>query len=358
MSPSKGGLFTLPRRRPVFGLGTTPTPSLLFLLVGVALGPAGLGLISGSGLQHLQTVVTVALAALGVSVGLGMRDARGRWGHRLFAAASAEAVLTALVAGGGLWLLLQAWHLPIVPDAPFFAALAAISVAASAAGDLRHTIAHVADLDDVALIVAGSVLLAAIEDDAAVRLLLTVAAAVGVGLAGHLLFEGASEAERGVFIGGAILLLGGIGAYLRTSPLLSGFAAALVWVRLPSDADRITAQDLQRLQHPLLALLLIVAGASVTWSLAMLWIGAALLLLRLAGKLLASLMVAPLATCPPIALAEVLLPPGVIGIALGLNTSQILDLGGGTLLGSIALAVALSEAAAIFFITNAEEGFA
>jgi hypothetical protein len=348
-------LFTLPHRRPVFGLGTTPTPSLLFIAIGVAVGPAGLGLASRSTLDHLQTVVTVALAALGVSVGLGMRDARGRWGRRLFAAASAEALITALVAGGGMWVLLRSWGVPIAPTPALFAALAALAVAASAAGDLRRTIAHVADLDDVVLVIAAGLLLAAIDDEAGTRLALTFAAAAGVGVAGHLLFEGASEAERGVFIGGAVLLLGGIGAYLHTSPLLAGFAAAAVWVRLPGAADRVTAQDLERLQHPLLALLLIVAGASVTWNLATLWIAGGLLLLRLAGKLLASIAVAGLARCTPAVLAEVLLPPGVIGIALALHASQVLDQGGALLLGCVTLAVAVSEAAALCFTVEAGE---
>jgi hypothetical protein len=348
----------LPWRHPIFGVPATPVPSFTFLAVGIALGPAGVGVIAPAALQRLDTVITVGLAILGVSVGLGVGAARmSRTFGRELLAVVLQAAITMGVVALGLWLLLRAWDIPLPGNVRALVAFAAIAAGASAAAVAASgQSARIADLDDVPVIAAGALLLAVTGgSDVVLRLVLTLAAAAAVGLAGHLLFEGASRAERGVFVGGAILLLGGIGAYLHTSPLLSGLAAALLWVRLPSAADRITSEDLARYQHPLLALLLIVAGASITWSVAVLWIGGALAVLRLAAKLAAGFAIARLVGESPSALAGILVPPGVIGLALALNAWQVLDTGGGVLVGSVTVAVMLTEAAAMFLSVEHEE---
>ena len=74
----------------------------------------------------------------------------------------------------------------------------------------------------------------------------------------------------------------------RPSDSPTGTVAALVWVWAPGGADRLISDDLRKLQHPLVALLLIIAGAAVQLTELLLWVAAPLVLLRLTGKVLAS----------------------------------------------------------------------
>jgi hypothetical protein len=200
------------------------------------------------------------------------------------------------------------------------------------------------DLDDVPLILLGTLAVAVASGRPVTSsVVLTGLASLLAGTAGWLLFDRArGDAERGVFVTGTVLLLGGIAAYAGTSPLLSGCIAALFWHRAAGAADRIIAADMGRLQHPLVALLLIVAGAWIQWSLALLWIAAPLVLLRIVGKLLGSAAASRITGIAAGLLATVLLPPGVLGIALALNVHQVH--GGATLLVSgVAVAAIVSE---------------
>jgi hypothetical protein len=345
-----GGL--LPARRVALGLGASAAPSLTFILVGVALGPQGLGLLTTTAIFRLDPVVSVALAALGIFVGLGLGAMRTPTAPRLLLAASVEAAITIALVSGVMYVFLTRWEMPLSIEAGLFAGVVGICACASAATRLgdetvreaRHA-SGVVDMDDVPVVVLGALAVAAASNAPLLSsTLLTIVAGIAVGTAGWLLFERArSEAERGVFVAGSVLLLGGIGAYLGTSPLLSGCAAALVWVRTPGRADLIIGSDLRRLQHPLVALLLIVAGASIQWNLALIWIAAPLVLLRLLGKLVASTAAARMAGVPAGMLAVVLMPPGVLGVALALNVDQVLGTADTLLLSGITVATGASE---------------
>ena len=91
------------------------------------------------------------------------------------------------------------------------------------------------------------------------------------------------------------------------------------------------------------SLLLIIAGASVQFSYPLLWIAAPLVLTRLTGKLLGSMAVAHMLGVPPGLLGAVLLPQGVLGIALALNVQQVLGTGNTILMSAVTLATAASE---------------
>jgi hypothetical protein len=342
----------LPTRRVALGLTATATPTFTFVLVGVALGPQVLGLIPPVALARFDPVVSVALAMLGVFVGLEL-GSLSRSTDRLLFGATVEVMLATAIVAGIMYLLLAQWGVPL-PAAvgPFAAALgicsgasAATRVADDATPEVRRTIT-LADLSDVPLIVLGAVALDVLDGRPSLltNLFLTIGAGTGVGIAGWLLFERASnDAERGVFVAGAIVILGGVGAYVGGSPLLAGCAAAVVWVRTPGAADRIIAADVAKLQHPLVALLLIVAGASIQWTMALTWIAAALVLFRLSGKLLAGAAAAAVSRVPVARLVTSLMPPGVIGIALALNFQQVLRLPDTLLLSSVTLAAMASE---------------
>jgi len=358
------GWLRLPRRRPMLGVRAIAAPAFVFLLLGAALGPRGLGLLSPAALGHLDIVISVALAMIGVFVGLSVSVKGSDPAGSSIAAGAMSAAVTIVTVTGGLYFLVGRWGVALAIDPLALACVlgicssvsAAVHVAGDAPEELRRA-ARLADLDDVPLIVLGVTAVAMLAGgSAAERLLLTALAGAAIGFAGWLLFERASDAaERGVFVTGAILLLAGAASYLGTSPLLSGCVAALVWVRAPGVADRITSEDLSVLQHPLVVLLLLVAGALIEWSAAVLWLAAALVLLRLVGKLLASLAIARVARISPALLASVLLPPGIMGIALALNVRQVLAAEDNVIVPAVTVAAVATEILAAFLPAEQQE---
>lgn len=355
----------LPRRRPALGVRSTAAPTVMFVLLGVILGPKGIGILSHAVLGALDVVASVALAVIGVFVGLGISTVTGASGARAVISGMTVAVITTATVTGGLYLLIPIWGMPLPVEVFAFAGIlgicasasAAAHVPASAGAALRRAV-RLADVDDIAIVLLGAVALAALAGGEVLqRLMMTAIAGAAIGFAGWLLFERAKEtAERGVFVTGAVLLLAGIGTYLSTSPLLSGCVAALVWAHAPGPADRITAGDLRTLQHPLVALVLIMAGALIDWDPRVLWVAGAVVLLRLTGKLTASLAVAPLAQVSPALLATVLLPPGIVGIALALNVRQVLGAeAAGIVVGAAASAAVASELIAAFLARAHED---
>lgn len=351
-----------PARRAALGLRASAAPSLTFILIGMAAGPQSLGLLPPNLLELLDPVVSVALAALGVFVGLGLAAPRDTGVGRLLVAAVLEVALTMAAVTGVLHLLLQRWAVPLPMDALPLAATLGLCASASAATRVRGSsraarVSRIVDLDDVPLVLVGAIVVAMAAGRPTLNsVALSAGASAMAALAGWLLFERAhSDAERGVFVAGVLMLVGGVCAYAGASPLLGGALAAILWVRLPGGADHIIRTDLRKLQHPLVALLLIVAGATIQWSTALAWIAAPLVLLRLIGKLLASLAVARLANVPPALMATVLLHPGVLGIALALNVYQVLGDRGTLLLSSVTVAAAVSELLVAFLLPGQTE---
>jgi hypothetical protein len=351
-----------PARGSALGLRASSAPALTFILVGIALGPQVLGILNPAAILRLDPVISIALATLGIFVGLGIGTSRVAGHRRVIAAALLEVILTAAVVGGLLYLLFTIWRVPLTFDLVLFAAGLGICSSASAAtridGDgAAAKVARLVDLDDVPIVVLGAVVVAiAGGRQLAGGMLPMIGASILAGTAGWMLFERArGEAERGAFVAGTVALLAGVAAYTGMSPLLGGIVAALVWSWSPGRADRIIASDLQKLQHPLVALLLIIAGATIQWSVVLIWIAAPLVLLRVVGKLLASLTVAPLAEVPPGLLAAVLLPPGVLGVALALNIQQALRSEDMLLVSAVTVAVAISELVSILPLAGADE---
>jgi hypothetical protein len=224
--------------------------------------------------------------------------------------------------------------------------------------------ARIADLDDVLPIVLGGLIVVLVSAEGTMpvregvlRTLMTVALGTGVGVAGWLLFERAhSQAERNVFIAGTLALLGGTAAYLGLSPLLSGMAAGLLWTLLPGTADQVIREDLRKIQHPLIVLLLLVAGASCAYSLAAVWLCAPLVLFRLAGKLAGGWMASRLQhAVTPADLGAYLIAPGLLGIAFALNVRQVLDAPGATALVTAVVVATLASEALAYVLTPDEE---
>lgn len=353
----------LGRTRAALGLKPLTAPALLFVPIGAALGPAGAGWLGLDLLGRLYPAMSVALAALGIFVGLGL-SLQHRSERRLLAAASGEAVVTIALVAGAFVLLLTEWGVhpevgvwPVALALGLCASATAAGVAPSDAPAADRVAVRIADLDDVLPIAMGGVVLAMAASTAPLDVLRLAGANVILGLsvafAGWLLFDRAhGEAERAVFVLGVVTLLGGGAAYLGVSPLLSGMVAGLFWKYAPGRADTIIRDDLRRLQHPLVVLLLIFAGASVQASTLALWLLGPYVLVRLAGKLAGGWLISRMMfELSPGDIGSHLLAPGVIGLAFALafhhasgtsaSVAVLTAVAAGTLLGELLAAFVL-----------------
>lgn len=361
------------RTRAALGLAPAAAPALVFVPLGMVLGPQFLNILSPLVLTYLDTVVSISLATLGVFVGLAL-DVRGARDRSLLIAASLEAAITIAVVAGAFWYLLSGWQMPLgLPPSLVGLALGVCAAASSASGAEsiarpHHSVtSRIADLDDVLPIVLGGLVVARATElqgtpwlASVIDVGVTLALGGGVGVAGWLLFERAhSQAERNVFVAGTLALLGGTAAYMGLSPLLAGLAAGLLWTGLPGAADRVVRDDLRKFQHPLIVLLLLVAGAMCTYSLAAIWLCAPLVLFRLAGKLAGGWVASRMdQEVTPSDMGAHLIAPGLLGIAFALNVRQVLEVTGATaLLTAVVVATLVSEALAVM-LAPVDEGTA
>ena len=104
------------RTSAALGLQPLTAPVMVFIPLGVLLGPQVSGVLSDTALAHLDVVVSIGLATLGVFIGLALGREGTRTG-RLLAASSVEACVTILVVASALLVLLRAWNVPI--DMPY-----------------------------------------------------------------------------------------------------------------------------------------------------------------------------------------------------------------------------------------------
>lgn len=358
------------RTRAALGMAPAVAPALVFVPLGMVLGPHALNVLSPVALAYLDTVVSIALAVLGVFVGLAL-DVRGERDRRLLGAASVEALITVALVAGAFWYLLADWQMPLGLPTLLVGLALGVSASASAAiwhddapEDAHREASRIADFDDLVPVVLGGLVIvraaappAGAWVESLVDVGITLALGAGVGLAGWLLFERArSRAERNVFIAGILALLGGTTAYLALSPLLAGLAAGVLWTTLPGAADTVVRADLQKIQHPLIVLLLLVAGALCSYSLAAVWLCGPLVLFRLAGKLAGGWVASRLEReLTPGDLGAHLVAPGLFGIAFMLNVRQVLELPGATaLLTAVVVGTLASEALAVVLAPTRE----
>lgn len=352
-------LFSLLRTRSAFGLAPSLTPAVVFVPLGVLLGPTGVNWITGDVRTLLNLSVTLALTLLGVFVGIALGRQR-RSALRLLAAASLESAVTILAVAGATAYLVVSTGLPLDSSVIIVALALGLCASASSAttadpdADPAAAVAtRVADLDDVLPIVVAAGIFTVATTAGVDRwwiALMPVAAGVVAGLVGWLLFERAqSVAERAVYVAGTLALAGGAATYLGVSPLSVGLVAGLVWTLAPGRADRVVQDDLGKLQHPLVVLLLVSAGALWVPAPTGLWLLVPYLLFRLAGKVAGGWLSARLVgDVRPGDMAAYLMSPGVVGIAFALNFRQILPAATGeALLWAVAVGTAIFEVFAV-----------
>jgi len=321
------------RTHGALGLRAVTAPVTIFIPLGMLLGPAGFEFISRNALAHLDVVISIALATLGVFIGIAAGTQRGSV-TRLMTASTVEATITMLAVGATVYVLLLSWQMPLGVAYALVALTLGVCASASAAPSIeqddsraRRVAARVADLDDVLPIVLGGLalsLLGAGDRAAVIDVGLSIGIGLGVAASGLLLFELSSGAERDVFVLGTLALLGGAAAYLNLSPLLAGLSAGWLWAQAPGQTEHVVATHLGKVQHPLVVILLVTAGASLELSMAGIWLFAPYVVFRTVGKLAGGWMASRLAPgVAPSDLGAYLIPPGVIGIAFALNVLQV-----------------------------------
>lgn len=361
-------LLSLLRTRSALGFAPSLTPAVIFLPLGAFIGPQVLGVVPPGLLRGLDLVVSLALAVLGVVVGTALgREIRTAW--RLFVAASLESLVTIVAVAAASAYFVSATAMPV--EAPLAAVAIALGLCASASSatsadpdsePAAEVATRVADLDDVLPIVLGMAAFLLLADPGGRSLWLLAAAPIVIGLAigvvGWLLFERAeSGAERAVFVLGALALTGGAAAYLGVSPLGVGLVAGLTWTIAPGAADRLVQADLQKVQHPVVVLLLLTAGALTVPSAAALWLLTPYLLFRLSGKVAGAWLSARIVDVRPADLAAYLMSPGVLAVAFALNFRQMLPApAGDTLVATVAIGTALFELFALAVVPHWRRG--
>jgi hypothetical protein len=357
-------LFT----RSALGLAPSLTPAVIFLPLGALLGPRGIGWFTPQVLGRLDIFVTITLAVLGVLVGIAVgREVRASL--RLLVAASFESAVTVAAVAGATIFFVRYAGVPLdegilIACGLAFGLCASASSATSAPPDSEAAASvatKVADLDDVLPIAATTVIFAFIASGHSqfpwLYALAPVALGLIVGVIGWLLFDRAeSGAERVVFVLGTLALAGGAASYLNVSPLAAGLVAGVFWATARGRADQIVTNDVQRVQHPLIVLLLLTAGALWVPSQVSLWLLAPYLLFRLVGKIAGAWVTARFLDVRTSDLAAFLMPPGVLAVAFALNFRQVLQVppseAGDILVSTVAMGTAAFELFALAVVPH------
>ena len=232
------------------------------LLLGIAVGPHGLNLLSSSILLLLDPGIAMALAMLGVFVGLSFNPRHpGLVG--IFAASGARTAITILAVGATVLASFPFWQNSVSP-------LWLLSLMVGVCAAVSET-ANDVNVDDALVIVSGGLIVAAIRAPAATSLFPAMLALAGISIfvavAGWLLVgQTNSEGEQHVFVVGSLLLLGGAATYVSLSAVFAGLAGGLAWNQAGRLPKVRIVRDLHYFQHPLVVLVLVTAGAAATVS--------------------------------------------------------------------------------------------
>jgi hypothetical protein len=324
----------------------TSAPVALLLTAGIAFGPRGINLLSPTTLPLLDPVVPVALAALGVLVGLSVGDRR-RDDWRVSGAACLVAAVTMLVVSAGFAVVTLVTMSSIAQ--PFWTLILTSGICAATSLTLptgnplepRSAATRVIELGVLLPIVAGGLTLAWLRAGSSVGAAVLVAQACGVTLAlaaaAWLLLTGASsETEERVFAVSALLLVGGVADALSVSALFGGLVAGVFWRYAGRHPRETISRDVFFVQHPLLVLVLLVAGARADLSPASLAFGAAYVVLRVVGQLAGGAVARrAVGVNAPRDLELYLLPPGVFGVAFALNAASVVGADASVLLAAV-----------------------
>ena len=359
--PSPGEVERSRRWRGLLVWSATSAPVGLLLMAGVTVGPQGINLLSPVTLSLLDPVVPVALAAFGVLVGLSANDRRTDDAPTLEAACLA-AVVTVLVVSAGFGVV--AFTAMSSVARPFWILVLTAGICAATSLTLpsddslepRSAATRVIELGVLLPIVAGGLMLAWLRagsfPGAGVLIAHACGATLALAAAAWLLLTRAStETEERVFAVSALLLVGGVAAALSLSALFGGLVAGLLWRYVGRHPLETIRRDVLFVQHPLLVLVLLVAGARAglsSWTLAL---GVGYLVLRVAGQLAAGAVARRVFGTKALHdLGFHLLPPGVFGVGFALNTVSVVGPDASLLLAAVVVGTIGSELVAVLLL--------
>lgn len=319
-------------RSPAARAWSPDVQAVVLLLVGAALGGHGLAILGESTLSLLDPVVPVALAALGVLAAFEIGAAPWSRG-RVLVAASIQGLLAAAVVTAGTLVIAPLLIEITVADSWILAI--ALGVCASTSSSLAtsagtgSSIARVVDMDAVLPIIAGGLMMAALREQAAVPALVITAQVTGIALtvaaAGWILLaRTGSDTEQRIFSAATLLLLGGVADYLSLSGLMAGLVAGTFWHLMGGAARESIRRDLTHLHHPLVALILVVAGARTELTPGVAAIAVVYVVLRAVGKLAGGIAATAIDRASSPDIAPRLLAPGILGVAFALNSARSL----------------------------------
>ena len=356
--PSPGDVKRSRRWRGLLVWSATSAPVGLLLLAGIAVGPRGINLLSLSTLTLLDPVVPVALAAFGMLIGLSATDRRTDDARTLAAACLAAAVTVLVVSGGFGVVALTAMSSVAQPFwilllAGGICAATSLTVPSDDSLEPRSAATRVIELGVVLPIVAGGLMLAWLRAGSFASAGVLVAHAGGVTLAlaaaaWLLLTRASSETEERVFAVSALLLVGGVAAALSLSALFGGLVAGLLWRYAGRHPLGTIRRDVLFVQHPLLVLVLLVAGARADLSSLTLALGMGYVVLRVAGQLAAGTIARRVIGGKSLHnLGFHLLPPGVFGVGFALNAASVVGTDTSMLLATVVVGTIGSELVAV-----------
>lgn len=308
---------TLAARRGRFGevVGGAATPVLVIL--GVGLGPRGLGFLAPSVLEGLQPAVAVAVCWLGLIAGMraGAPIAHERPDRRALLPLL-DAAAAALILYGATRLGVASFPLALLPAGALLAG-ACLGAPASTGSDARFA-------KIVALVVAAAAL--GMASPVSLALVLGLG---GVGAGVVLLAGGRDGSAALVAVIGVVTLVAGVSAIAGVPSVLAGVAAGGVLAR--SSAGRALWPLAERSERPVRIVVTVVIAATAAVDLTAVGLGVAMAAVALgvgaltlgpalaarSGALAASsLAVALLASLAGAGTAPMLLAPVLVGVAV------------------------------------------
>ena len=321
----------------------TPWSTPALLLLGIVAGPHGLNFLSPAVLLLVDPGIAMALAMLGVFVGLSFDPRQPRMG-RLIAASGLRSLTTVLAVGSAAFSASWYWLNPGSPALLIALALGVCASVSDAAADVN--------IDDVLMSVAGGLVVGALRSAAPGPVLPLTVALVGISIAVAVaawLLVGQTdvEGEQHVFVVGSLLLIGGAATYLFLSAVLAGLIAGLVWNLAGNLSKPRIMRDLQYFQHPLVVLALLAAGAGAALSIEVVALAAIFVAVRAMSRLIGVRMAERLTEMPVAGEnASSLISAGLVGIALALDVFRADGASelGAMLLGAIVVGTIASEA--------------
>jgi hypothetical protein len=235
--------------------------ALSLLALGAVLGPSSLGVLTPQLLTLIDPAIPVGLAILGVLAALNTdatRAARRAPPVKAFQDAAAAAAIAGTLAA-------IAFAFGLDGSRPWI--VAGVAAACALATRLQHGGIPIV-LGALALAWMGSAGLALWTVGN------TVVVSVGCAAIGWIMLRRQSPgAEQGAVVVAMLFLIGGAAESLSVSALLGGFAAGLCWGLPRTTVRESVRQDVAYLRHPVLAILLLTAGAHAELSVVTIGLG-------------------------------------------------------------------------------------